>query len=86
MSLEEVRKLSGSGKLSFGTDQTLKGLRLGKISKIFVSENCPDDIKEQVTHLSKIGKIKVEMLDVSNEELGVACKKLFSVSIVGLKK
>ena len=86
MSLDEVRKLAASGKLAIGTELSLKGLKSGAISKIFVSKNCPDRIKQDISHLAGIGKIEVEMLEVTNEELGVACKKQFAVSVAGLKK
>lgn len=83
---EEIKKLLGTDRLIIGTDRTLKSLRAGTIEKIFLSENCPDALKEDIKHYSTQGKIKVVELSVPNEELGVICKKPFPVSVVSILK
>ena len=73
-----------SKKIIFGTDRVIKSLRAGKLSKIYISLNCKDSIKSDISHYSKLGDVEVISLKVSNEELGILCKKPFSISVLGL--
>jgi len=82
----EIQKLLKEKKLVIGTNRTIKGLKLGSFEKVFLSSNCPPDIAGSVNYYSKIGKITVIKLKYSNEELGVVCKRPFSISIMGLLK
>ncbi|MBI2670884.1 ribosomal L7Ae/L30e/S12e/Gadd45 family protein [Candidatus Woesearchaeota archaeon] len=82
MSLEELRKALKEGKLIYGTDRTMKLLKSGKLSAIFISSNCPKNLKDEFKKIAKIGDIKVNELKETNEELGTICKKTFSISVV----
>ncbi|MDP7506747.1 MAG: ribosomal L7Ae/L30e/S12e/Gadd45 family protein [Candidatus Woesearchaeota archaeon] len=73
-----------SNKIIIGTDRVIKSLRAGKLSKIYISLNCKDSIKSDISHYSKLGDVEVISLKVSNEELGILCKKPFSISVLGL--
>ena len=80
----ELKKLTASEKLVFGSERTIKMLRDGKISKVYFSSNCDEAKKETVMHLCKIGNVSVEQLDKSSEDIGVICRKPFSISIIGV--
>ncbi|MBS3133275.1 ribosomal L7Ae/L30e/S12e/Gadd45 family protein [Candidatus Woesearchaeota archaeon] len=86
MALIEIKKNLKSKRLVFGTELTVKQIKLGNVSKVFLSSNCPDSVKKDISYYSGTGGCSVESLEVLNEELGVICKKPFSVSVVGLLK
>ncbi len=82
--ITDIRKSLENKRLVLGTDRTLKNLKLGKLETIYITLNCPDDIKADLEHYSKIAKIKIVQLDIPNDELGTMCKKPFSISMAGL--
>ena len=82
----EIRKNIELKKLIIGTKSTIKNLKLGKIEKVYITTNCPDDIKESIEHYCKIGKVKILNINYSNEELGVVCKKAYPISVASLIK
>ena len=73
-------------KVIFGTERVMKLLKQDKIKAIFLSNNIAEDVREDIEHYAKIGNVEVVDLDMKNKEVGVYCKKPFSVSIVGLEK
>jgi large subunit ribosomal protein L30e len=82
----EIRKLSEGGKLAIGTQTVIKKLKTGKVSRVFVTSNCPAEVKADVERYAALSKAEVVHLGIPNEELGVVCKKPFSISIAGLVK
>lgn len=82
----EIRKNLEKKKIIIGTDRTIKNLRLGKIKKIYITKNCPEEKKKNIKYYSKLGKVKTVNLKYTNEELAIVCKKPFSISIVSLLK
>ena len=55
----EIRKLLEEEKLIIGTERTLKGLKNGKLVKVYQSVNCHDEVKESIIHYSKLGNLEV---------------------------
>ena len=86
MSKVEIRKLLRDGVLVIGTDVVLKGLKKGHITKVFVAKNCAQDTLEELDYCQKLATFEVEKTDMTNEELGVLCKKPFSISVIGVVK
>lgn len=78
MSLEKLRKAIKEEKIIYGTERTLKNLRLGKTKTVFLSGNCPDSIKE------KIKKYKTEIIELAetSEELALICKRPHSITVL----
>ena len=74
------------GKAVIGTKEVVKNLRLGKLSKVFLTINCPAKVKEDIKHYAKLTGAEVIQLKQPNDELGVLCKKQFSISMLGLIK
>lgn len=83
--IAEIKKLLKAKNIIIGTERTLKGLKLGKISKVYLSANCSEKVKDSIEHYSKFGKVSVVKLKYPNDELGVLCKKPFSISVLGVK-
>ena len=86
MAIEEIKKNLKNSRIILGTDRTIKKMKSGEISKVFLSSNCSAKVKADFDYYGKISGCPVEVLDVPNEELGLVCKKPFSVSVVGLLK
>lgn len=84
--IEEIRKYIESEKVIIGTEVTLKKLKSNDLNKVFLSSNIPEDIKEDIMHYSSLQDIEIINLDILNDELGVICKKPFSVSLLGILK
>ena len=84
--VKEIRTSIEGGKLIMGTETTIKELKKGTLKKILVSSNCPENVREDLDHYSSMGETSVEDLHIQSDELGVLCKKPFSVSIVGISK
>ncbi|MBT4651509.1 50S ribosomal protein L30 [Candidatus Woesearchaeota archaeon] len=84
--LAELRKELQDGKLVFGKDSTIKRLKEGILGKIYVANNCPEDIKLDLEHYAELVSVPVVELTFDNEELGSVCKKHFFISVLGVKK
>ena len=82
----KVIMLNKPDKLVIGSRRTLKYLKLGKIAKVFVAKNAPEDIKSDIEYYAKLSNTDVVILDLNNEELGAALKKPFKVAVVSLLK
>ncbi len=82
MSLDLLKKILKEKKVVFGTDRTIKKLKRGVCQKVFLSSNCPKETEEDIRYYSKLAKAEVIKLDQPNDELGMVCKKPFSVSVL----
>jgi len=80
--MKELKDSLGDSNLTIGAESTLKKLRKGSLKTIFLAKNCPREIKSEIKHCAKIGKVNVFDLDINNEDLGVICKKPFSISVL----
>lgn len=78
----EIKDMLKEKGVVFGTNETIAGLKLGKIKKVLVSSNCPKQIRESIQHYAKIAGAKVVELDVPDKEIGLLCKKPFGVSVL----
>ncbi len=83
---DEIRKALEAGKIIIGTEKTIKELKKDSLAKVFLSMNCPEDVREDLAHYSALVSTEVVELTVNNNELGIVCKKPFAVSILGLSK
>ena len=61
-------------------------LKLGKIGKVLLSANCPASVEKSVLHYSALSEAEPIKLKYANDELGVICKKPFSISMIGVLK
>tara|TARA_Y100000294_G_C8327790_1_gene245400 strand:+ start:191 stop:481 length:291 start_codon:yes stop_codon:yes gene_type:complete len=84
--LEEIRNALKKNELIIGTDRTIKMLKLGKTAKVFVTSNCSEQIITDLEHYTKLSKAELVHIDYPNKELGVFCKKQYSISVVSIPK
>jgi large subunit ribosomal protein L30e len=86
MTIAEIKKLLDNEKLLIGTNEVLKSLRTGKIQKVMLSSNCKAETIDDLKHYKELSDFEIETLEVPNDELGLVCKKPFSVSVIGILK
>jgi large subunit ribosomal protein L30e len=84
--INDIKKALDAKKVVIGSEETIKKIKLGKISKVYISSNCPENTKRDIERSSKIGKIDFVVLVKNNEEIGVVCKKPFSISVLSILK
>ena len=82
--LQELKASVQEGKIIVGREKVLQGLRKGNLRKIFLAKNCPDDVRGDVVYYAGLQNVSIEMMEATNEELGIICKKNFFVAVVGL--
>ena len=73
---KELRLAISTGKVYFGLEQTRKAIETKKAKLVIVSSNCPDK------RLKRMRKVKVYKFNGTNPELGAACGKPFSISVL----
>ena len=82
----EVRTNLKNNKAILGSDKVLKSLKQGNINKVLVSVNCKEDLKKDLEYYNTINNFEIVSIKYDSEELGVICKKPFTVSIIGFLK
>ena len=82
--LKQLKEKVQSDKAVIGGERILKELKKGTLKKIFQAKNCPEKLSKDVQYYAQLGSVPIILLDLTNEELGVFCKKNFFVSLVGI--
>lgn len=72
------------GKAIVGAERVLKELKAKRLSKVFLSCNCQQKVKDDIYYYAQLASVPVLELGQTNEELGVLCKKNFFVSVAGI--
>ncbi|MBI4150240.1 ribosomal L7Ae/L30e/S12e/Gadd45 family protein [Candidatus Woesearchaeota archaeon] len=84
--IEEIKKIAKTGKLYFGREETIKNLKLGKVSKVYVTTNCPEGVKADIAYYAELSGATVVQLAIPNDELGTICRKPFVISVLSVPK
>ena len=78
MSIDQLKKALKDPNITYGTEETLKKLKQGKIKTVFLSSNCPEHIKKKMgSH-----NIEVIQLEDSSEEIALICKRPHAISVL----
>lgn len=77
--VSDLKKRLKKEKPVMGVAQVLKKVRAKEAKEVFVAMNCAE--KEEVVRLCETLKVKCEVVDVTNVELGVLCRRPHSVSV-----
>ena len=83
---EDIKKLLKSKNLVVGTGKTVKYIKTGKLSKVYVSSNCPAGVKEDLKYYGELAQTPIIELEQTNEEIGTLCKKPFFISVLSVLK
>ena len=82
MSIDLLKKSLKADKLVYGFRNTILGLKNGKVIKVFLAKNCPQEFKDKLKNYN----IEIIELNEPNKEISLICKKKFSVNIVSAVK
>ncbi len=85
-SVVEIKKSLDSKALIIGVNMAKRNLRAGKTKKIYLAANCPAELKEDLNAMVSVSKVPIVNLKIPNEELGIVCKKTFSISVVSVNE
>ncbi len=80
--IDDLKKALNDESLIFGTSETLKALKKGKVKEVFVASNCPAGILADIEHYAKLSGAEVKKLDMHDKEVGLVCKKRHSISVL----
>ncbi|MBS3138880.1 ribosomal L7Ae/L30e/S12e/Gadd45 family protein [Candidatus Woesearchaeota archaeon] len=83
--IAEVKQAMKEGTIVIGSEKTMKLLRQSKVKKIFLASNTSKKAREEIMHYSSIAKVPVELLSITNEDVGTMCKKPFSISVLSVR-
>ena len=83
---DDIKKYLKNGNILIGTNNVIKNLKLGKLKKVYLTSNCPSDVKEDIEYYASLQKLDVVQLQIPNNALGTICKKPFSISVLGVIK
>ena len=83
---DQLRKLIEEKKITLGTQATTKAAKAGLLKKVVLASNAPQTTRDAVNRYKAIAGFDVDELNVPNDELGVMCKKPFSISLLGIRK
>ena len=82
--ISELKKLLKIDRVILGTDRTLKLLKLGTADRVFLSSNCPEEVKKDIEYYAKLSNVPLIYLKQPNDELGILCKKPYPVSVLSV--
>tara|TARA_Y100000310_G_C20625586_1_gene785690 strand:+ start:358 stop:642 length:285 start_codon:yes stop_codon:yes gene_type:complete len=82
----DLKKELEDNKVILGTKHTLKSLKDGILGKVYLSNNCPKAVRDDVVYNAGLANLPVVILKLDNEEIGSLCKKQFFVSVLGVKR
>ena len=83
---QKILEADKENRLLVGVSNVIKGLKSGIMEEIILTPNCLELYSKQINELATISNTTINTADMSNRELGSACKKPFSISVVGIKK
>lgn len=80
--MKDLKAKLQDGKTIIGKERVLKHLREKSLAKVFLANNCPRDLREDIVNFAKMAKVPVVDLALNNEELGLFCKKNFFIAVL----
>lgn len=86
LSTDQLRKLIEEKKVTIGTTSTITALKKGNLKRLVIASNASATTKNQTARYSKQTGVPIDELSVPNDELGVMCKKPFSIALLGIRK
>ena len=79
MTSTRLREVLKTEKYFIGTDMTVKKLKKWEVKIVFLANNCPQDIKDQVTGYTGVDIVE---LKEDSRDLALLCKKQFFVNVI----
>jgi len=82
----DIKKIIKTKNLVIGTARTIKNLKLGRVEKIIISSNCTEGVINNLNYYAGLSKAETVKVNYPNDELGIICKKPFSISVLSILK
>ena len=76
----DLKVLVKTGKVVFGSRQTLENVMHGRGKLVILAKNAPEEYAEDIIRYARMANIPVVIFDGTNVELGQLCGKMFKVS------
>ena len=61
--MKDIKELLKDKDLTFGTERTIKRLRIGDVKSVFIAKNCPENVRKTIKHYAKLVNVEVNDLD-----------------------
>lgn len=84
--LDLIKEAHKKENVTIGYDSTLKALKASELKTVFASRNASRSMIDDLTHYTSAADTQFSQLNVDSENLGIAVKKQFTVSVVGIRK
>jgi ribosomal protein L30E len=84
--LDLIKDAHKKEKVTIGYDSTLKALKASELATVFASRNASRSMVDDLSHYAQLAETQFSQLNVDSEDLGIAVKKQFTVSVVGIRK
>ena len=82
--LKVLKTKAQENKAVIGFEEVCKGLKNHSLEKVYLAKNCELRMKEDVHYYARLAQIPVMELELTNEELGILCKKGFLIAVMGI--
>ncbi|MFX1338503.1 MAG: 50S ribosomal protein L30e [Promethearchaeota archaeon] len=75
-----------TGKVVYGKNQVLRGLRENPFKMLIIAYNCPKELESQLKYYNSLLKNKLFIYKYkgSSWDLGLACAKPYMISAIGI--
>ena len=83
---DQIKDAISNNTAIIGTRRVLKIIRTGEVSSVVLAKNCPENVKKDIMHYSKVGGIEVNEYEGTGRDLGTFCGKPFSIAVLAIKK
>ena len=80
-----LKILVKTGKVFFGSNQAISKTQSGKAKLLIVASNCPSKVQDKLQKDAQLSNIPIITYSGSGLDLGVACGKPFSVSVLTVR-
>lgn len=82
---EEIQAAIKNNKAILGYRESIKFIKLNQPKLVVISNNLPEQTKNEIQHIAKLSNGKAEIFEGSSKELGTICGKPFPVSVLTIK-
>ncbi|MCK4714287.1 MAG: ribosomal L7Ae/L30e/S12e/Gadd45 family protein [Candidatus Aenigmarchaeota archaeon] len=72
------------GKAVIGLASTIKAIVAGRVSAVFVSADCPPDIRQTLEDCAEIKEVPIDVFPGDSRELSTVCKKPFNITVISV--
>ncbi len=84
--IKQIKDAAKEKKLLMGSRTVLKSIKNKNVDTVVFASNCPENVRKDLDHYSKISGIKMEEFNGNSVDLGEICGKPFRILMVGLGK